>query len=111
MFLEDEGENLQHIHRYLTILKNAGVLDGAAGIVFGEWEEIPTDLEDYDGNSRGGEFTSMADMISREFLQDIDAPVAFGMPSGHGDVNYPLLMGEQAHLDVTEEGFTLSWSD
>ena len=47
LFLEDESENLQHIHRYLTILKHHGVLDRAAGIVFGEWADIPTDLADY----------------------------------------------------------------
>ena len=111
LFLEDEGENMQHIHRYLTILKHAGVLDGAAGIVFGEWADIPADMEDYSGNSRGGTFTSMADMISRQFLEDIDVPVAFGLPAGHGDVNYPLLMGENAHLSVSKDSFSLSWGN
>ena len=46
LFLEDVGENIRHIHRYLTILKHAGVLDRAAGIVFGEWVKIPADLTD-----------------------------------------------------------------
>ena len=109
LFLEDEGENMQHLHRYLTVLEHAGVLDGAAGIVFGEWADIPTDMEDYSGDSRGGEFTSMADMICREFLRDSDIPVAFGLPAGHADANYPLLMGEKAHLAVSGDGFTLSW--
>ena len=109
LFLEDEGENMQHIHRYLTILKHAGVLDNAQGIVFGEWADIPADLEDYPGDSRGGTFTSMGDMISRQFLADVDAPVAFGFPAGHGDTNYPLLMGAKAHLSVTDGSFTLSW--
>ncbi|WP_029319175.1 LD-carboxypeptidase [Butyrivibrio sp. AE3004] len=34
LFFEDIGEDLQHIHRYLTILKHAGVLDGASGNCF-----------------------------------------------------------------------------
>ena len=109
LFLEDESENLQHIHRYLTILKHAGVLDRAAGIIFGEWADIPTDLGDYNGNSRGGTFESVSDMISRQFLQGLDIPVAFGLPAGHADTNYPLLMGEKAHLSVSEESFTLDW--
>ena len=111
LFFEDESENLQHIHRYLTILKHHGVLDRAAGIVFGEWADIPTDLADYDGNSRGGTFTSVSDMISRQFLDGLDIPVAFGFPAGHADTNYPLLMGEKAHLKVSEDSFTLDWEE
>lgn len=109
LFLEDIGEDVQHIHRYLTVLKHTGVLDNAAGIVFGEWIDTPVDMDDYPGDSRGGTFTSVADMIAREFLSDIDAPVAFGFPAGHGDVNYPLLMGEKVHLSVTSDGYSLSW--
>ena len=106
---EAEGENFQHLHRYLTVLKHLGVLDRAAGIVFGEWADIPADMGDYSGSSRGGTYTSVADMISRQFLDGLDIPVAFGFPAGHGDVNYPLLMGAKAHLKVTGKNFTLSY--
>ena len=51
----------------------------------------------------------MNDMVNRQFLQDIDVPVAFGFPAGHADTNYPLLMGEHATLEVSEDSFTLSW--
>ncbi|MBR5089288.1 MAG: LD-carboxypeptidase [Ruminiclostridium sp.] len=107
LFLEDESEDIQHIHRYLTILKHAGVLDKAAGIVFGEWVDLPLSMGDYDGHSRGGEFKSVGDMISRQFLADLNIPVAFGFPAGHGDVNYPLLMGETAELSVDADNFRL----
>ena len=107
LFLEDVGENIRHIHRYLTVLKHAGVLDRAAGIVFGEWVKIPADLTDYSGSSRGGTYSSVAEMISRQFLADIDVPVAFGFPAGHGDINYPLLMGEKAQLKVDPDSFSL----
>lgn len=108
LFLEDVGEDIQHLHRYLTILKHTGVLDNAAGIVFGEWTELPEDLGDYFGSNRGGTYKSIADMISRQFLPDINVPVAFGFPAGHGDINYPLLMGEKAQLKVDADTFTLS---
>nr|MCR5774749.1 LD-carboxypeptidase [Lachnospiraceae bacterium] len=75
LFVEDVGEDLEHIHRYLTILKHAGVLDKASGIVFGEWIDLPQDLGDYLGPRRGGEYGSIADMISRQFLDDPDIPV------------------------------------
>ncbi|MCR5168716.1 MAG: LD-carboxypeptidase [Oscillospiraceae bacterium] len=111
LFLEDVGEDIRHIHRYLTILKHSGVLDNAAGIVFGEWTELPAEMSDYDGSSRGGQFRSVADMISRQFLQGTDIPVAFGFPAGHGDINYPLIMGETAELSVDTESFRLTCCD
>ncbi|MBQ9042612.1 MAG: LD-carboxypeptidase [Eggerthellaceae bacterium] len=109
LFLEDVGEDVQHVHRYLAVLKHLGVLDRAMGVVFGEWVDVPADMDDYDGSSRGGEFASVADMISRQYAADLNVPVAFGFPAGHGDANYPLLMGAKATLDVSGDGYTLSW--
>lgn len=109
LFLEEVEENYEHIHRFLTVLKHFGVLDGAAGIVFGEWTDIPGECGTYDGRSRGGAFASVADMIRREFLTDMDIPVAFGFPAGHADVNYPLLLGEKVRLNVGNDRYTLEW--
>lgn len=109
LFFEDVGEDVQHVHRYLAVLKHLGVFDRASGIVFGEWTDVPVDMDDYDGSSRGGTFASMADMISRRYLPDLNVPVAFGFPAGHGDANYPLLMGAEAHLNVANGSFTLGW--
>ena len=111
LFLEDVEEDMMHIHLYLTLLKHLGVLERAAGLIFGEWTDMPADQGDYDGDYRGGKFASVADMIQREILEGYDKPVAFGFPAGHGDVNYPLLMGEKAKLSVTKERYTLSWND
>jgi muramoyltetrapeptide carboxypeptidase len=109
LFFEETGENMQHIHRYLTILKHKGILDNAAGIVFGEWTGLPADgLGNY-GATRGGPFASTADMISRQFVDGMDIPVAFGFPAGHGKINYPLLMGAAAKIEVSEDSYTLSW--
>ena len=36
-------------------------------------------------------------------------PVAFGFPAGHGDINYPMLMGEMAELEVGSDEFTLKF--
>ena len=109
LFLEDVGENYAHIHRYITVLDHAGVLENAAGIVFGEWTEMSADDTSNDGLSRGGKFGSVAEMIDRQFLADADIPVAYGFPAGHGDVNYPLLMGETAQLNVSADSYTLEW--
>ncbi len=109
LFFEEVESNYENVHRYLTWMKHAGVLDNASGIVFGEWAYMDSYSETNSGTSRGGEFTSYADMISREFVKDLDIPVAFGFPAGHGDRNFPLLMGGQVRLDVGDDSFTLEW--
>ncbi|MCR5002164.1 MAG: LD-carboxypeptidase [Lachnospiraceae bacterium] len=109
LFIEEVGENIQHIHRYLTVLKHMGVLDRASGIIFGEWTELPADGSGNFGDVRGGKYTSVSDMIQREFLADINVPVAFDFPAGHGDVNYPLLMGEKMNLSVDEGSYEISY--
>jgi len=43
------------------------------------------------------------------YNDDLNVPVAFGFPAGHGDVNYPLLMGEKACLTVDEGNYTVSF--
>ena len=111
LFIEDESEDLQHIHRYLTILKHCGVLERASGIICGEWVDMPgIEESDYNGNSRGGIYQSVADMIVREFTQGLNIPVAFGFPAGHGKVNYPLLMGKKVHLTVNQKQFRIEWN-
>ena len=71
--------------------------------------ELPTDGTGSFGAERGGDFESVADMIRREFLADVHVPVAFGFPAGHGDVNYPLLMGVNVKLTVSGKNCTLDW--
>ena len=110
LFLEDVDVNTEFVHRCLTVLKHEGVLERAAGILFGEWTEATTDCDTYNGNSRGGAFESVNDMVSRQFAAELNVPVAFGFPAGHGLTNYPLLMGEKVKLDVGEDGYTLEWN-
>lgn len=111
LFIEEVGEDILHIHRSLEILKHAGVLDRAEAVVFGEWKDIPADFGGYGGDSRGGEFRSVEDMISREFLKEYNKPVAFGFPAGHSNiVNYPLLMGQKSALNVSGSDYTLMWN-
>ncbi len=111
LFFEDVEEDIQHIHRYLIILKHLGVLDKAAGFVFGEWTDLPTDGTGNFGADRGGLFDSVADMIRRQFPELANVPVAFGFPAGHGDANYPLLMGAKVTLRVADGNCYLDWKE
>ena len=109
LFLEDCECDYHQVHYSMTVLKNNGVLDHAAGIILGEWTDTDPMPGDYVGDSRGGKFSGVYDMIYRQFLKDLDVPVAYGFPAGHGENNYPLLMGEKSRLTVTQDSFTLEW--
>ena len=111
LFLEDVGSGYLDVHCALTVLKNAGVLENAAGLILGEWTEFKQESDDYDGSSRGGRFASVYDMMDRQFLRGLDIPIAYGFPAGHGEKNYPLLMGARVRLNVEQDGYTLEWLD
>jgi muramoyltetrapeptide carboxypeptidase len=72
LFLEDVGERPYRIHRLLTQLAQAGVLDKVAALVFGE---LPSCDEP------GGEH-AIRDVL-REYVAEFTGPVLFGFPSGH----------------------------
>lgn len=112
LFLEDVDMDLEQIHRFLTILKHHGVLDRAAGIIFGEWKMIAGESEISDGSSRGGAYASVAEMIRRSFFPEgADIPIAFGFPAGHGAQNYPLLLGVTVSLQISGQGGSLVWGE
>lgn len=72
LFLEDVGERPYRLDRLLTQLRLAGVLAGAAGIVFGEMRDC---------DEPGGRLSART--VVADVLRDFPGPVLFGFPSGH----------------------------
>lgn len=100
IFIEDVGEKIYAIERVLMRLHQSGALNKAKGLIIGEFTNYkPSD-----------DFDSMEAMISYWLRKwgYVSMPVLFGMPSGHGDVNYPLLLGAKASLSVGPEGSVLT---
>ncbi len=88
LFLEDVNEKPYRIDRMLTQLRQAGRLDGVAGVIFGEMT----------GCSAGAdERVSVRDVIAEIFAR-APYPVAFGLPSGHGSGLLTLAFGVRARL-------------
>ena len=88
LFLEDVNEKPYRIDRMLTQLRQAGVLDGVAGVIFGE---MP-------GCTAGdNERVTVRDVIAEAFA-NAPYPVAFGLPSGHGAGTLTLPLGVRARL-------------
>lgn len=90
LFLEDIDEPPYRIDRMLTHLKNAGKLQQASAIVFGEMIRChPSAEEGY-----------LLEEVISEVLQDLDMPILFGFPSGHtSEDSLTLPMGVRARVD------------
>jgi len=88
LFLEDVNEKPYRIDRMLTQLRQAGLLEAVAGVVFGEME----------GCTAGdNEAVSVRDVVAEAFAT-AKYPVAFGLPSGHGRGTATLPLGIRARL-------------
>lgn len=93
LFLEDVHEYPYRIDRMLTHLRQAGRLDGVAGVVFGTMAAC---------RSANG---VTAEDVARACLADAPFPVAFGLPAGHdpavSDIeNLALPLGVAVTLDA-----------
>ena len=83
VFLEDVSEALYRVDRLLTQLRQAGLLQAAAGFLLGSF------TEDEDPTA-----------VLREHLGSLGKPVLAGWPAGHGQPNRPLLLGARVTLDA-----------
>lgn len=72
LFLEEINERPYRIERLLTQLKQAGVLDRARGIVFGEMK-----------GCQEGEAGLTARFVAEQLAGEFDGPILYGFPSGH----------------------------
>jgi muramoyltetrapeptide carboxypeptidase len=80
LFVEDVDEPPYRIDRMLTHLKSAGKLQGVKGVVFGQMPGCDTDK-------------GLLHEVILDTLEDIEGPVLFGFPSGHGARNLTIPLG------------------
>ena len=104
LFIEDVGEKIYAIERFLLRMHLAGELGKVKGLIIGEFTDYKPD-EDY---------PTMEEMIHshlREwgYYDKADMPILFYFPAGHGDPNYPLPLGATATLDVSKKQATLTF--
>jgi muramoyltetrapeptide carboxypeptidase len=90
LFLEDVWERPYRLDRLLTQLRQAGKLDGLAGLVFGTLAACPP----VDG-------VRPIDVV-RACCADLPCPIGFGLPAGHDPVgdNLALPLGVRVSLDT-----------
>lgn len=88
LFLEDVNEKPYRVDRMLTQLRQAGKLDGVAGVMFGEMAGCSADPN---------ESVNVADVIGQHFANSTH-PVVMGIPSGHGVGTATLPLGLRVRL-------------
>lgn len=94
LFLEDVREAPYRIDRMLVQLRNAGLFDHVAGVVFGEMHDCADGINDIPA-------------VIADVLAGSSYPIAFGLPAGHGALNLALPLGRRAVLDSTNRQFLM----
>ncbi|RIL06699.1 MAG: LD-carboxypeptidase [Proteobacteria bacterium] len=88
LLLEDVAERPYRLDRMLEQLRNAGVLDGVAGVGFGHFDRC----DEADGSITARE-------ILGECAEQLGVPWVAGLPFGHGAPNLAWPFGVHARLD------------
>lgn len=102
LLIEDVQATSTDLHRFLTLADHTGLLKRTDGIIMGELTGFIMKPGDMSGTSHGGAFRDGYDIVARLLLQKgYNIPIALRCPIGHGKENYPLLMGQKVHLDIT----------
>ena len=89
LLLEDVGERPYRLDRMWTHLKLAGVFEGLAGIVLGDFTGCDERDADY----------GSADVLA-SLAQQTGLPCAAGFAIGHGELNLPVPLGARVRLDA-----------
>jgi muramoyltetrapeptide carboxypeptidase len=96
LFLEDTGEKAYRVDRMLVQLRQAGVLERVAGVVFGALRPL-TESE----TERGRIIESVSEQTAT-----VKCPVLFGVGAGHGTENLTLPLGIKVRLDSQSRRLT-----
>lgn len=90
LFVEDIGEPVYKIDRMLTHLKEAGMLDGIAGFIFGGCTKCPDPAESH--------FT--LEEILKQHIRPLGVPAVMGMDISHDPDNFTIPQGVMARFDA-----------
>ena len=99
LFLEDVGEAVYRVDRYLTHLKLAGILDKVAGVVFATCASCDTE------ENREDNFSLQE--ILKFHLEPLGIPAFFGIMSGHLKEQYTLPVGVNVEINAKKGNIKL----
>ncbi len=104
LFIEEVGEQIYAVERWLIRLQQSGALEKYKGIVLGEFTNYkPSD-----------DFETMEDMFyywleKWGYYDRPDYPIIYEFPSGHGEINYPLILNAPVTISALDDKTTISY--
>lgn len=98
LFLEDWNEELSRLDRMFLHLKRLGVFRNAAGLIFGDFGDLP---------DTGKPFGFTLEEIIREHTTGPSIPIATNAPFGHGENLYSFQIGKRCELSVEDSASQL----
>jgi len=102
LFIEDLGEYLYHIDRMLYSLKRAGYFDNLNGLIVGDFTDLRKNTTPFGRNLKE---------LILDIVNEYEIPVVFGFPAGHGEKNFPMILGREIELIVSKEGADIKFYD
>ena len=102
LFIEDLGEYLYHIDRMLISLKRAGYFDNCKGLIVGDFTDMRKNTTPFGRNLKE---------LILDIVREYDFPVSFGFPAGHGEKNYPMILGREINLEVSKQQSTINFTN
>lgn len=95
IFIEEVGESMNAIDGMMQQLKKSGKLQRAKAVLVGKFTKID-DTEDPWGIT--------PEELIKKYTDELDVPVVFGFPAGHGRPNVAIFLGRQSTVKVNENG-------
>jgi muramoyltetrapeptide carboxypeptidase len=106
LFIEDVDVRGYQLHRMLVHLDQAGVFDGILALIIGD---IACAMEPDERRWTQNSGYKLCDAALSLFLPKLRVPVFSNNCFGHGDINYPLMLGRTARISVSGEKASLQW--
>ena len=89
VLLEDVGESAYRVDRMMTQMKLSGSLRGIAGLLIGQFTDIP-DRE-----------VEKIQVFFADLSRELNVPCAWGLPVGHGTANCVIPLGRASGIFAT----------
>ncbi len=100
IFIEEIGESMNAIDGMMQQLKKSGKLAKAKAVLVGNFTNID-DKED--------PWNVTPQELIKRYTDELDVPVVFGFPAGHGRPNLAIYMGREVNLSVREDGVDITF--
>ncbi|MCQ2974429.1 MAG: LD-carboxypeptidase [Bacteroidales bacterium] len=99
LFIEDTGEANYSIDRMLLNLQQSGKLTDIKGLIVG----------DFINNNVGIDLP--LNQIIHKYFDNLNIPIIYGFPNGHGTKNNPLILGRTISINIDENIATINFEN